>query len=138
MFVLDASVALSWLLPDERNDGTQTLFQRLVREAALVPAIWLFETGNALRSAVRSKRITAEQAWIVADDLLALPVELDQIGREERLKRALNVALQTGVSIYDAAYLELSQRRQLPLATLDRRLREACAELNIPVLPDNV
>ena len=136
MFVLDASVALSWVFPDEHGDKVAALFQRLVQESALVPAIWPLETGNALQSALRSGRITETQVWTLADDLLSLPVEIDQVSRENALTGPLKIALGSRLSIYDAAYLELAHRRQLPLATLDRRLRAACAELNIPTLPE--
>jgi predicted nucleic acid-binding protein len=39
-----------------------------------------------------------------------------------------------GLTLYGATYLELAQRRSLPLATLDKELREAAASLDIMLL----
>ena len=39
-----------------------------------------------------------------------------------------------GLTIYDAAYLELANRRGLPLATLDGELRAAAAVIDVPLL----
>lgn len=50
-FVLDSSVALAWLLPDENNEAADALADRLENEAAVVPAIWRLEVDNALLGA---------------------------------------------------------------------------------------
>lgn len=137
-FVLDASIALSWVMPDEQTDRTDALFDTLREETAFAPPIWSLETGNALCNALRRGRITETVVWRLAGELLAMPIEIVPAGRAESLKRPLQVAIQCQISIYDATYLELAQRRQLPLATLDLRLRKACSELNVPVLPAHV
>jgi predicted nucleic acid-binding protein len=73
------------------------------------------------------------------DRLLAvlgeLPLEPDMTMDHVTLSRTLSVARKYGLMSYDAAYLELAQRRRLPLATLDARLREACAKAGVSVLP---
>ncbi len=47
----------------------------------------------------------------------------------------MSLAAQHGLTVYDAAYLELAQRLRLPLATLDHELREACRHAKVPALP---
>jgi predicted nucleic acid-binding protein len=46
----------------------------------------------------------------------------------------LRIAERLSLTMYDAAYLELAQRRGLPLATLDRDLQAAAPALNIALL----
>lgn len=43
-------------------------------------------------------------------------------------------ARQSGLSVYDAAYYELALRRNLPLATLDSRMRAAAQKAGIEIL----
>jgi predicted nucleic acid-binding protein len=51
----------------------------------------------------------------------------DQIG-------VLGIARSQGLSVYDAAYLELAHRQRLRLATLDRRLGEAARSIGVELL----
>ena len=46
----------------------------------------------------------------------------------------MRLADRFGLTVYDATYLELAQRRSLPLATLDKPLREAAAILDVALL----
>ena len=137
-FVLDSSVALAWLLPDEGSAAVDALADRLERESADVPAIWSLEVANALITAMRRARIAkadvdASLAALAA--LAALPIRPDQAVGPEELTAVVALAARHALTTYDASYVELAQRRQLPLATLDRKLREACAVAGVPVLP---
>lgn len=76
-FVLDTSVALARVLPDEGNDATDALCDRLQYERALVPAIWPLEVGNALLVAVRRGRIGDEDMERLVSELSTLPIEVD-------------------------------------------------------------
>ena len=131
-FVLDSSVALAWLLPDEEDERTDALADRLEHEDALVPSIWPLEVGNAMLTALRRKRISNSQFERCIAGLAALPVEVDP---GAPLVVVLQLAKRCQLTSYDSAYLELSQRLRIPLATLDAGLRNACKTLKIPVLP---
>jgi predicted nucleic acid-binding protein len=131
-FVLDSSVALAWLLPDEANEPTDALADRLEQENAHVPSIWSLEVGNALMTALRRKRISDGDFKRCISALSALPIEVDTAAV---LAGVLLIAQRFGLTSYDAAYLELAQRRGLPLATLDEKLRKACKALKVSVLP---
>jgi predicted nucleic acid-binding protein len=131
-FVLDSSVALAWLLPDEANERTDALADRLEQENAHVPSIWSLEVGNALMTALRRKRISDGDFDRCISALSALPIEVDPTAG---LAGVLSIARRFGLTSYDAAYLELAQRRGFPLATLDEKLRQACKALKVPVLP---
>ena len=131
-FVLDSSVALSWLMPDEANERTDALADALEQANAHVPAIWHLELGNALLMAQRRKRISDSEFRRCVAALSALPIEVDSAAE---LAGVLSIARRLGLTSYDAAYLELAQRRGLPLATLDDKLRQAGKALKVTVVP---
>jgi predicted nucleic acid-binding protein len=133
-FVLDSSVALAWVLPDEGNDVADELLERLLAESAVVPPIWPLEIGNVLLVALRRGRIRQEEFETVLERLARLPIEVDLEATDHALAGVVVLAAQLGLTTYDAAYLDLAQRRNLPLATLDKRLRAACATARLEVL----
>ena len=131
-FVLDSSVALAWLLQDEANERTDALADRLEQEDAHVPSIWSLEVGNALMMALRRKRISDGDFDRCISALSSLPIVVDP---PAALEGVLSIAQRFGLTSYDAAYLELAQRRGFALATLDGKLRQACRALKVSVLP---
>jgi predicted nucleic acid-binding protein len=133
-FVLDASVALAWVLPDEGSPYADELLERLIAEGAVVPPIWPLEIGNVLLLALRRGRIRQDEFEAMVERLGRLPVEIDIEATDHSLAGVLLLAAQLGLTTYDAAYLDLAQRRNLPLATLDKRLRAACVTAKLEVL----
>ena len=131
-FVLDSSVTLAWLLPDEANERTDAIADRLEQENAYVPSIWPLEVGNALMTALRRKRISHAEFDRCVSALSALPIEVDTTAG---LADVLLIAQRFGLTSYDAAYLDLAQRRGFALATLDEKLRQACKALKVSILP---
>jgi predicted nucleic acid-binding protein len=128
-FVLDTSVAVSWLLPDESSGESKAWLERLVVEGGLVPNLWPLEVGNALLMAQRRQRVKAVQA------LMDLPIERDQETSERAWRETLQLADDHGLTLYDAAYLELAVRLDLPLATFDQPLKIAAQRFGLAVSP---
>ena len=62
--VIDASVALAFLLPDEKETAADLLFLAFTKGKIkiIVPGVFYFEVFNGLRSAVLSNRITSKLA----------------------------------------------------------------------------
>lgn len=133
-FVLDCSVTLSWMLPDEASQETDALLRRLSSATAFAPDIWHLETMNALLQAERRGRLTADGLDGRFNLLRRLNVSIDSHGSRSA-PAVLALARRHGLTSYDACYLELSIRLGLPLATRDRRLRGAAADDGVPVLP---
>ena len=122
-FVVDASISAAWFLPDEATPETEAALQATATHDVWVPSIWLLEVGNLLLSAQRRKRITVAKRRELAAAAGALRLKVD---REPVAIPALDaLAAAHGLSAYDAAYLELAQRRGLPLASNDKALRAA-------------
>lgn len=122
-FVVDASVAAAWFLPDEATPYTEAALTATAGGQVWVPALWRLEIGNLLLGAERRRLITSgKRAELVA---IAATVRL-QVDREPVDMVELDaLAARHGLTTYDASYLELAQRRRLPLATLDRALLAA-------------
>ena len=134
-FVLDSSVALAWVLPDEANPQLDRVCDRLTDDIALVPPVWPLEIGNVLLIAVKRGRLTARDVSLLITELRALPVEIDATSTERAVEETLSLARKYELTTYDASYLELAKRRGMPLATLDPKLRQACVLAKITVLP---
>ncbi len=132
-FVLDGSVAVAWLLPDEMRAELEALQDSLVEESAIVPALWPIEVGNALLVAARRGRIDPGELDPLIRAIQALRIEIDTFTAEHALTRTLELARQHRLTTYDATYLELAIRTGLPLATLDHDLRRACAAEHVPL-----
>ena len=125
-FVLDCSVTISWLFPDEATDRTDKLRDSLENDLAIVPVIWPVEVANVILVATRRKRI-AKSDWDRIQKILeTLPIEIDHESVNPVWAKILPLAYTHGLSVYDAMYLELALRMNLPLATLDKDLTRAC------------
>ena len=134
-FVLDSSVALGWVLPDEINPTLDDLCDRLTDDLALVPPVWPLEIGNVLLVAVKRDRLAARDVSQLVTELRALPLEIDTTSTERALEETLVFARKYDLTTYDASYLELAKRHDIPLATLDNKLRQACLSAKIKLLP---
>ena len=118
-FVLDASVATAWLLDDEDEALSNTALARLETEEALVPQLWHVEVRSALLGAERRGRIRSDEVDERLRSLGDLPVRTDN---DPHFGAVLALARTHGLSMYDAMYLELAQRLDAPLVTLDKAL----------------
>ena len=132
--VLDASLTLTWYFDDETTPATEAVLDRVSEAGAVVPGLWRLEVANAFQSALRRKRISAEYRDESLTELAQLPITVDADTDTYAWTTTLRLAERFGLTIYDATYLELAQRRSLPLATLDKELREAAATLNVTLV----
>ena len=134
MIVLDASVALAWCFDDEQSPFADRVADMLRSDTATVPAIWSFEVGNALISAQRRGRLRPDERPRLLELLTALPIEVDQSTLRQVLGPVTAIADDLGLSVYDAAYVELAKRLGLPLATLDRRIAAGAERLVVALV----
>ena len=132
--MLDCSVAMSWVFPDEASEATDRLRESMVEGHAFVPALWPVEVGNVLLTAIRRGRITVDDRPKICSSLEALPIEIDPVSTSRAWGAALDLARRHRLSSYDAMYLELAVRMRLPLATLDRVLGAAGRDEGLDVL----
>lgn len=133
-FVLDCSVAMAWVFPDEATEATGRLRDSLVDDRAFVPSLWPIEVGSVLLAATQRGRVGTNEWRQICASLEALPIEIEPVSTSRVWGATLRLASEHGLSVYDAMYLELAQRMRLPLATLDKALAAAAeaAGLDVP------
>ncbi|MGB8693018.1 MAG: type II toxin-antitoxin system VapC family toxin [Steroidobacteraceae bacterium] len=128
-FVLDASVALSWLLEDAGADQAyaNSIFNSMKKPTAQaqVPAIWGLEIANVIAKSESRGLLLASRSQAFLNTLSALPIVCDFQTHANALNNTLQLSRQHHLSAYDASYLELAMRLGLPIATLDGNLAKA-------------
>src|ERR1019366_603537 len=132
--VLDSSVTLAWLYAEEMTTEVRLVFDRLVRSGAWVPALWRLKIANSLQMAVRRGRVGAAFRDESLVDLESLPIRIDGETDRQAWGATLQVADANRLTVYDAAYLELAIRRNLPIASLDRELIAAAKASGVRML----
>ncbi len=131
--VLDASITLSWYFEDERNEASDAALEQVAIGGAEVPALWRLEVANGLQTALRRQRITAAYRDAALSDLACFDIRIDPQTQDHAWTATLQLADRCRLTLYDSAYLELAQRRRLPLATADRALAVAAADCGVSV-----
>ena len=134
-FVLDCSAAIAFLFEDEASPAADALLDRLKGDSAAVPALWRLELGNVLAGAERAGRISEPQLIAYLELVRELPIVTDTATDERALREVLALARKEGLTTYDAAYLELSLRLNVPLATKDVPLVSAAQRLGVEIIP---
>ena len=136
-FVLDASVALAWLVDDPAPSYAIQISDAMASgKGALVPSLWILEMANGLLMAERRCKLTAaevDHGLSRLEAVIAAGIEVDTLGAPT-IREAFAPARGHQLTAYDAVYLELARREGLPLATLDKRLRAAAAKAGIPAM----
>jgi len=133
-FVVDSSVALAWCFEDEQTQPIMDLLDRVAVTGAVAPSLWPLEALNGLLMAERRKRLDSKLRQLLAGFLRGLPVTLDMETADQAWTATNRLAERHRLTLYDAAYLELAQRRRLPLATLDEDLIKAGKALGMTLL----
>lgn len=133
--VLDASSVLAWLHEDEIATGIDDVFRYVAARGAVVPALWHLEVANALTMSVRRGRLSLSARQTFLDNLRRFDIRVDEETVSNAWTTSVTLADRFRLTIYDAAYLELAQRRRLPLATLDKVLVQAAEGIGVKTLP---
>ena len=129
--ILDASSALCWCFEDEDDSYVDELIDLVAADGAIVPTIWPLEIANALVVAERADRITIPESASFLALIQELPISIDSGAVSNVFGQTIDLARDHRLSSYDASYLELAVRTQLPLATLDVALGQAAKDLGI-------
>jgi predicted nucleic acid-binding protein len=136
LIVVDASLFAAWLLNEPDYGPGDAVWNIVSTDVMLVPGHWPNEVANALRRAVRTKRLRPDEIMPIAARVnmfkivFTEPTPLDQIGS------LATDALEYGISTYDMIYVRLARDRQYPLATIDGAMRGAAQRLRIRLLPE--
>ncbi len=131
-FVADASVAIAWVHPSQATPETMAMLEAIADGATLeVPALWPLEVANALTVLARRGKVTADERRDALGWLRGLRLHVDHEMAALGFSRLPELATTYNLSVYDAAYLELAQRRRLALGCKDGALRAAARKSGV-------
>ena len=116
--VVDASIAVKWVIPEVLSDEAEALRGRADR--LLAPDLLLPEAANALWKKLIRREISAHEAAQAIELLMASGLDLRPSG--PLLDRALALARRLRHPVYDCLYLALAQAEDATLVTADQRL----------------
>lgn len=117
-FVVDASVAIKWFVPEVGSDAAAALLQP--GNQLIAPDLLFPEVGNVVWKKTRARDITLEQGIEIARALYAMPIEIH--ATKSLLEAAIRLASASGCSVYDATYVALAISQHSKLKTADQRL----------------
>lgn len=134
-FVLDTSIALKWFLEDETDRAYSLAILNALTDdyRPAVPFLWYYEIANTILIQVRRKRIVFEDAAIYLNIIDEMVIDVDPPDGSAILKLP-HLARTHNLTSYDAAFLELAMRLQLPLATSDQALVRAATDCGVSIL----
>lgn len=136
-FVLDASVALLWLVPGTHPAGVayaEATLMALKDAQAVVPSLWAQEIAKVVAKLEAKAVVTEADSQRYVTLLGQLNIWTDPATATHALGDTLNLARRYRLSAYDAAYLKLALRTGLPVATLDAGLAKAAATAGVQML----
>lgn len=112
--VVDASVALKWVLSEDGTDRARAL---ITRSPLAAPDLLWIECTNVLRVKARRGQITARDARAACAAIAATPI---RVVRAERLVAdALDIALELEHAAYACLYLAAALAERCVLVTAD-------------------
>jgi predicted nucleic acid-binding protein len=130
--VVDASVAVKWVLPEADSDRAVAV--RAIDDDLIAPSLACAEIGSAIwRAGLRGDLSAAE-----AHEYLKVAIAHYQriVLLEELTDAAIAFALRLKHPIYDCFYLALAERERCALITADARLIGAAKAIrNVEVRP---
>ncbi len=134
-FVVDASVGFSWVYDGQATPETHRLLNEIAEGTlVVVPSFWYLEMANVLLTAQRRRKVTALQRRAALGQLAALQLTVDDEAARNAFGQISELADKHGLTVYDAAYLELALRRKMPLASRDEALRSAGTRCGLKLL----
>ena len=123
--VVDNSVVMAWCFEDEASDYSDVVLEAVAVSEIVVPPIWPLEVANVLLVAERKKRLRRAESRRFIELLERLGFEVEPQYSSRIWDDVLSAARKYHLSSYDASYIELAERRAVPLATVDKGLLSA-------------
>jgi predicted nucleic acid-binding protein len=135
VIVIDASLAIAWLLQEPELMAAPDVYETLPEQTIVVPSHWPIEVASALQVNVRRGRISLDTFDEITARLAMLQPTVDVAIPLDEVDVLTRFALDQKLTVYDAAYIQLAARYDAPLATLDGDMRASGKRLNLPLLP---
>ena len=120
--MIDASFMLAAILPDERHQYAEEVIQKYIDGTCvlLVPSVFPFEVANGIKMAIVRKRLTSPAAKEILKKCRELNIPIE----DTDIIKVFSLAIKSDLSIYDASYVALAQTKNIPLLTLDSKMKK--------------
>ena len=100
-------------------------------DSLVVPALWPLEVTNTLIILRRRRKLTPDEARTAIELIRELPIVIDSEAAALAFTRLVDLASEHELTVYDATYIELAMRRQVPLASNDTRMKQAAVRAHV-------
>lgn len=131
LIVLDNSVSMTWCFEGQRTAYSTAVLQALRDGCAVVPSLWFLEVANVTALAEQKGMLSAADRTRFLQLLSVLRKQVDDATPERIWGDVYDLALRHKLTSYDACYLELARRTNLPLASEDRALTAAAKKAGV-------
>jgi len=121
---------VSYLIKDEQTNSVEPIIAPLLLTLTHVPTLWVYELASAFRVAERKQRISESDIDSYLEAIKLLMVD----HHHPKTEMIVEISRTTGLTPYDASYLALCLQLELPLATLDKKMKAVAEQLGIKVL----
>ena len=115
--VIDASIAIKWVVEEDGTDLALTLRQKA---RLMAPDLIVAECANILWKKVQRKELSNDEALIAARLLQGAEIEL--VPSRALLESATRLAIELDHPAYDCLYLALAVEHDCRFVTADERL----------------
>ncbi len=132
--VIDASALIRLFIPDGPLPGGFETFMKKVESGddyAIAPELLLAETANVIRRKCKNKEISEKEETDILNMIAAMPVRL--LNHKPIIKNASALSKKHGVSVYDALYLELAQKHNAVIFTVDELIIKTAKKIGLKI-----
>jgi predicted nucleic acid-binding protein len=123
MLVVDASVAIKWVVPETDPETDVAVALSLLERGLIAPELMAVEFANVMWKKVRRGEIAERQA---VESQVILPAIVSLLGNAIYMSRAFEIAVALDHPFYDCLYLAVAEIHQASLITADKRLLQRC------------
>lgn len=136
-FVLDNSIAMRWCFETEAHPYADGVLRMIAAgTTAFVPVLWFYEASAVIARAQIKGSLAATTAEEILVELQSLRIVADEESGARAFTDVHRLAVAYRLTSYDAAYLELAMRRNLPLASLDADLVRAARSAGLQLVEE--
>ena len=136
--VLDNSINTRLLWPDTESPANNRYALKVIRQASggsvfHVPTIWHYEAAQVASRLVQTNLVSQANVVKYLSQVALLPIVTDTPSHANAAGATFALSIQFGLSVYDAAYLELALRLGGVLATNDKQFQAAARRAGAPL-----
>jgi len=134
-YVFDTSFTGALIIPDEKCKEADKIHSNIGEdEDIFIPQLFWYEITNVFRNLVIRKRYSLDEVKTFYSRLAAIRLSLDSETGVDYSKKIMRISIDYNLSSYDAAYLELAERKNSVLCTLDDGLIVAAKKYGVKVI----